>query len=96
MRLDAGLNMSVPTAEGARVTEAEVDAEAAETGPDSSEFVGLDGDVRVVAAASCASVDGSGSDITVVPVVDAASGCESVFAGSEGSRAALVSSPNEE
>lgn len=96
MRLDAGLNKSVSPAEGAWVTEAEPDAEAAETGPDSSEFAGLDGDVRVVAAAFCAGVDGSGSDITAVPVVDAASGCASVLAGSEGGRAALVSSPIEE
>ena len=59
--------------------------------------MGLDGDVRVVAAAFCASVDGCGSDIPAVPVVDAADfGCASALAGSEVGRAALVSSPNEE
>lgn len=66
------------------------EAEPADIGADSSEFMGLDCDVRVVGTAFCVEVVSSRSDLRVAEFVDAADSRGAV--GSDGVKAGSNSS----
>lgn len=93
--LDAWFNKPVSNADEIRGTEAEV----ADITPDSSEFVGPDGDVRAAGAAFCPVVDGPRAGIEAVENVDATdssweSGFDNVSVGTEVGKAPLASLPD--